>query len=371
MSTMRRILLAWGVLAFAFSSVLNAQVRISQVGSGDAKRVKAIRAVSLNSVLETFGDLAWNQIWLPAIDDLEPRMMRVQWSWPRIEATEDVYSQTNYDKLVRRFQARNITIVAHLDETPDWACGGSCGHIEDPPNDAADFGEFCGDMAAYYKPGGTLATAEGWGSTYGISYWQVRNEVNDIDFTWTGAEYVASLTACYNAIKAEDPTAQVIATGFNSNGDVPNPATFLNSIYENGGKPYFDIAAAQPYDTTSCSATETDGILRGANQIIPMRKVMCRWGDCSKPLWVTEYGKSSGGQAGLILCYTDTAYYHEWDQFIWFTLKDVGNDEFGLLTDCAVGTGDGRWTEYEGDGGCRSGAPNTGIYDTFKLRIRG
>ena len=85
--------------------------------------------------------------------------------------------------------------------------------------------------------------------------------------------YVALIKAARGALRAADPGARAILAG------LPNGWAALRQIYQAGGRSSFDAAAIHPY---TARPERVPRFLREA------RRVMRRFGDRRKPLWVTE-----------------------------------------------------------------------------------
>ena len=136
--------------------------------------------------------------------------------------------------------------------------------------------------------------------------WEIWNE-EDAPKWWAGAPdinkpdrdasaYVRLLRAVSPAIKAIDPTATIVMGGVTG-----NDYSFVNSVYANGGAPYFDAAAA--HTDTACAIGSPYGYFRdvaggpisqwaflGYRSI---HDVMAANGDGNKPIWLTEIGWST------------------------------------------------------------------------------
>ena len=116
-----------------------------------------------------------------------------------------------------------------------------------------------------------------------IHMWQIWNEPG-FDFYWPqpfAASYVPVLAAAHAAIKAADPSAQVVLPGF------PDWAwQFLATVYEQGGgvQRDFDVVAAHPY---------TQNPVNVIRFLRLMRTVMREYGDGTKPIMITETGWNS------------------------------------------------------------------------------
>jgi hypothetical protein len=123
-----------------------------------------------------------------------------------------------------------------------------------------------------------------------IRYWQIWNEPSLRPF-WSDQpfadDYVNLLAQARTAIKTEDPKAKIVLAG------LPNKAwVALEDIYKAGGRKLFDIAAFHPFTRE----------VKGVKTILERdRKVMKKYKDAHKPLWVTELSwTSSKGKTNVL-----------------------------------------------------------------------
>ena len=72
--------------------------------------------------------------------------------------------------------------------------------------------EFAAKLAERYRPGGTLATKQGWASSYGVRAWELDNEPEMYRTHWQGqaADYAEFATRVAGRIKAADPKAVIV-----------------------------------------------------------------------------------------------------------------------------------------------------------------
>jgi hypothetical protein len=150
------------------------------------------------------------------------------------------------------------------------------------------------DPAAYARIAQELAGAL---KGHGVFAYEIWNEPDDAPY-WapapSPAAYAALLKAAYPAFKAGDPSAAV-ATG----GLVGNDYDFLQALYDNGAKGFFDAVGV--HTDTACLTTdpreyyrESDGRI-GRFSFTGYREVhytMLANGD-DKPIWLTEMGWST------------------------------------------------------------------------------
>ena len=114
-----------------------------------------------------------------------------------------------------------------------------------------------------------------------VKAWEVWNEEN-IETFWhkpNPTNYLALLKVTYEEIKAADPAARVAIGGFSH-----VPFGYIEEIYRLGGGAYFDIMNIHPY---SRPRPPEDDLER---DVEALRALMARYGDATKPIWITEIG---------------------------------------------------------------------------------
>jgi hypothetical protein len=99
---------------------------------------------------------------------------------------------------------------------PAWA--GRRERGKSAPLEMDALAEFAGKLAQRYRPGGTLATEQGWGSRYGVRAWELDNEPEMYRTHWKGqaADYAEFVTLAATQIKAADPKSVIVAPGLAS-----------------------------------------------------------------------------------------------------------------------------------------------------------
>lgn len=180
-----------------------------------------------------------------------------------------------YDPVVLAAAGAGLTVLPVVFSTPRWARADP-DDAAAPPRDAADYANFLTALVGRYGPDGSLWAEHPELAPRPIRAWQLWNEPN-LSGYWSqqpfAAGYVALLKASRAALKAADPGAKAILAG------LPNGWAALRQIYRAGGRQGFDAAAIHPYTARPESVPR---FLREA------RRVMRRFGDRRKPLWVTE-----------------------------------------------------------------------------------
>jgi hypothetical protein len=220
-------------------------------------------------------------------------------SWRSVEPTRGSYRWGPVDLLVGGLASRGIRPVPFAWGSPSWV---GSGKVAQPPiASAADrqaWRDFLKAAVGRYGPGGSY-----WANTYHLQFganatplpiqsWQIWNEPNLKKYFSPGSttqqsveKYAVLLANAHDAIKANDPKAQIVLAGLFSEGDV-NAWTFLSNLYGvAGAKGDFDVAALHPY---GCNLDQTrDGIVK-------FRASMTSHADGATPLWLTEFAWGSG-----------------------------------------------------------------------------
>ena len=190
--------------------------------------------------------------------------------WDRIEPERTDPPTYHWEAVDEAGLARaadlDLEVIAVVRFAPEWAQGSpghACGPIDEKAHGA--WVEFLSALVTRYSA-----------PPYSIRYWELGNEP-DIDSTlvgrrniygcWGNAEdeyygggaYAEMLKVAYPAIKAVDPTAQVLIGGllldcdprdaeacqWGSHKDLP--PRFLEGILVQGGGPYFDLVSFHAY----------------------------------------------------------------------------------------------------------------------------
>lgn len=253
------------------------------------------------------------------------------------------------DKFVNGAAARGMKVLPMLWSSPCWASSapqtaklGCVGDWWDrgvgayPPSDPADYGDAAGFLTGRY--GDRLAALEVW------------NEPNlDTSFFWKtndkAADYAGLLKAAYPRAKAGNAGVPVLA-GAMAFADRP----FLERLYAHGINGFHDGISVHPYNETRHPADRWKAewkkfsLLSGTESI---REAQLAAGD-NTPIWVTEFGWTTGSSSGWRVSEADQAQYVR-DAFpvlgnlpyvkgaVVYNLRDKGTDpsshedNFGLV----------------------------------------
>ncbi len=204
--------------------------------------------------------------------------VRVFAVWNDLEPARGALAQNwlaEYDHLLSTLP-KGSRVIIDLVGTPPWESGSGAANV--PPRNPADYASILHTIAQRWA--GKVAAYEIW------------NE-EDAPLWWAGGPdptaYVRLLQASYTAVKSADPNAAVVLGGLTG-----NDYNFLQSVYQAGGKGYFDAIGV--HTDTACNTSSPDLVLRDANgrldpdSFLGYREVHATEvanGD-DKPIWMTE-----------------------------------------------------------------------------------
>ncbi|MEK7643595.1 MAG: cellulase family glycosylhydrolase [Patescibacteria group bacterium] len=264
--------------------------------------------------------------------DLGITWIRFDIEWGLVQYSTPTKSNwASYDTLVKAANAHKLNSLAILLFTPEWARDSACrGGAKCPPKNPAQFATFAVEAVNRYK-------------NMGVHHWEIWNEPNNYAFWATKADCVAYtqlLKATYPAIKKADPKAVVVlgglSPGVTDNNNI-SPLDFLECVYKNGGKNYFDAVGDHPYTFPELPSGHRDNTW-GQMSTAPrnLRSIMVAYGDSNKKIWITEYGAPTNGpdsrrfvsedRQGQIVTDALRLYKgYDWvGPLFWYSLKDNG-----------------------------------------------
>jgi hypothetical protein len=202
-------------------------------------------------------------------------------------ALEQLYppNWTKMDRIIQEAQDRGFSVLGVLNSTPYYGgqnntgCLGCVGVAPDP----ADFAAFAAEVAQRYQ--GEVSAYEVW------------NEPNSFK-SWSPAvdpvAYTNVLKAAYAAIKGADPNATVVAgvlgAVITSGGLTMDPVTFIQTMYANGAKGFFDALSYHPYNYQKTFAEQNPSFLSPLQMLLKMRQTMLDNSDDLVKIWASEYG---------------------------------------------------------------------------------
>ncbi|CDQ45612.1 Cellulase (glycosyl hydrolase family 5) [Mycolicibacterium neoaurum] len=214
------------------------------------------------------------------------RLVRIGIPWAGVEAIKGRMDWSRADRVVQAASAAGITIIACITSTPWWAMSVGSLPPHARPSSPEAYGSFTGRVAERYR--GKIAAYEVWNEPNGFTGYTPFPDP---------AGYTALLKAAYPRIKAADPAAVIVGGVLGSGKSwgplTIDPVTFLDRMYANGAKPFFDALSYHPYSYTM---KFSEGMLQPdspVEQLVRMRRVMLANGDGARKIWVTEYGLPS------------------------------------------------------------------------------
>jgi hypothetical protein len=205
-------------------------------------------------------------------------------AWREIEPTRDQFHWETTDQVVAAAEYYGLHLVVRLDQHPAWVSDVKP-PLNAPPDALGDYQHFVEQVAWRYR-GRILA-------------YVIWNEPN-LALEWGGqspdpAAYTRLLRVGYQAVKAGDPHALVVAAGLApTNGDgerAMDERDFLQGMYQSGAAAYFDVLGTHPYGfglPPDAALTSNDGLVFG--RLEDVRSIMLRNGDGATPVWITEMG---------------------------------------------------------------------------------
>jgi hypothetical protein len=241
-----------------------------------------------------------------AIQGLGFRWVKLQMPWKDVEPTAGNYQWGTWDDVIGAYSAAGIKVLLSIPKAPDWARPANTDRsVEGPPGDYGTFARFLAEVTTRYK-----------GRVQAIEVWNEQN----LWYEGGGSpippdQYVAMLSAAYQAIKAADPAMIVVSGAPTPAGDVGGKAiddvNYLSAMYAAGLKNVSDAIGAHP-SGYNCPATAdwqtvadpTATSFRGPfdnrhhswcfrGTMEGYRNVMVANGDNAKTIWPTEFGWAS------------------------------------------------------------------------------
>ncbi len=218
-------------------------------------------------------------------------------AWKDLEPERGQFNFERSDEIVAEVESRGLKLVVRLTDAPYWTHPALPGvkdvdYVDAPPDDPADFGRYCGTLAARYQ--GRIAA------------YQVWNEPN-LGREWgnyppSAAGYVTLLAACAGAIRAADPQAIIISAGLAPTGGdgservIPDDVYF-QQMYDAGFQRHADVAGvnAPGYDFPP-EVSPDEAVAQGSQRFFTfrrvedMRRIMVRNSDAARQMAILEMG---------------------------------------------------------------------------------
>lgn len=290
------------------------------------------------------------------------RSIGMDFEWKKIEPTRGQYDWNATDEAVRLAKKYHLKIVPMLLFTPEWASKRPYAPLDfykTGPIDVTLYRDFVYQVVSRYKPGGTMAeTHDG----YGITDWVIWNEPNVQGAEgeplpggfWIDSlpEYIQLLRAGYEGAHAADPACNVMNGGLADVYWKPGQAdlaTALERFYDpngdgntqDGGRPFFDTLNLHIYPPGKLDEHWYH------DRIDVALRVMERFGDSDKKVWITETGLGASPEAmsgaqvqdgelalvseeeqakGVELAYRVLATYPQVERVFWWSLRNYAGN---------------------------------------------
>jgi len=228
---------------------------------------------------------------LDLLDQSGAQVARSGLTWWLVESTRGTYDWKMYDALYERLLAQGIKPLWLILDAPCWsqpdpdACLAGTSQIRPAPEHYDEMAEFA------------VAAAKRYPESAGIEVW---NEPNSRDF-WGGEpepdNYAQMLRTVATQLHERVPGMPVVSAGLAPHGNADDsPAgfsNFLERMYELGAAQQADAIGLHPYPGVG---PQGDYLGEVRVYLGKVQQVMARFADSARPLWLTEFGVSTGGE---------------------------------------------------------------------------
>lgn len=218
--------------------------------------------------------------------------------WREMNPDAGVYNFNESDRVVSASNQAHVKIIARIDFQPWWTRADQT-YANARPDNLQWYADFLSVFANRYQKGSPF------GHVDAIEVWNEPNlqrEWGDTISPRSAADYVQMLKLSYAAVKAVDPSIQVISAGLSPTGVYDGTAApddqFLQWMYDAGLSGQFDVlglnANAQVGDPTAAPGS-VDGFADGSfyfRRVEQMRAIEERNGNLN-PVWLMEFGWTS------------------------------------------------------------------------------
>jgi len=216
------------------------------------------------------------------------KVSRNSFLWHLIEPTKGVYDWSIPDSVVNELLKAGIDPLFCIYGSPTWANEvptSTNNYYLYVPSDEAQFGLWVKNYETFVKAAVNRYSGK-------VKKWELWNEQNECCF-WlprskTADPYIRWFQTIQSAIKNIDPKAEVASGGLSAIQYTGKQ--FLTAMYAKNIFP--DIVAIHPYSTTAPNDYQP-GPEGNFGDIATIRKLMLKYGQGNKKLWVTEWGWST------------------------------------------------------------------------------
>ena len=176
------------------------------------------------------------------------QFVRMDFGWDLIESAKGTFDFSRFDNIVSKLRASNIHALPIPYCSARWSSSSSGPDFYVyPPRSVEEFASFIGRVVEHYDDDGDN-DAPGRPK---IDCYEIWNEENITQF-WRPkpdpAKYVELLKTSFYAAKYANPFCCVVLGGLAGNGvdmgwEPAESKHFLQKVYDNGGKGFFDVVA--------------------------------------------------------------------------------------------------------------------------------
>jgi hypothetical protein len=221
--------------------------------------------------------------------------LRISVSWASIEQTPGKRDWQALDSLVADASKAGIELLPFLYGTPSWVSSNTAAPPIYSPEQRAAWTAFVRELTGRYGTQGVFWALHPEVPRRPIVVWQLWNEVN-LRYYWgsrpNARRYADFARLTRGALREGDPAAKVLMAGllpFDTVGAGNMPGNkYLQVLFKvKGARKLFDAVAIHPYGNSAKIVIKF---------LLDTRNFLDRLGARSLPLWVTEFGWSTGGE---------------------------------------------------------------------------
>lgn len=227
--------------------------------------------------------------------------MAIQVPWQDIEPNQSDFRWEGLDAVIGAYNAGGVKVLLSVVNAPDWARPPDDNRsVYGPPADYATLATFLSELSQRYR--GKVQAIEVW-NEQNLSYMGGGQPIPP-------ANYVAMLSAAYQAIKLVDPSIVVVSgaptpTGLNNATIAIDDVVYLQQMYAAGLKGNCDAIGAHPFgynnppDAQLGYADPAEPTFKGHRSFFfretleAYRNVMVSNGDGATKIWATYFGWAS------------------------------------------------------------------------------
>jgi hypothetical protein len=218
---------------------------------------------------------------------------RAHLCWACVEQQRGVRDWSSFDHLVESASRAGITILPLVIGVPPWISQKGLHPPIHNKFERRSWARFLAAAADRYGSDGTFWTLNPLVPKRPLVHWEIWNEVN-LRVYWGSKpnpkRYASLLGVSHKALVGADPKARIVhASLFPLRNDDFGIGVkpFVRGLYRvRGVKRRFDAMGLHPFGTKPAIVVKSTRALRGA---------MDRAGDPRAPIWITEFGWTTGG----------------------------------------------------------------------------